>query len=348
MSDAANPNLAVLPDGTFGGSLQWLIDVLPHARDRQNDMFQNQYPSGGMPTEEREERNRLHEGYRCYFLSLAKLARMHFAQIRITAATRLGDLMQVRFEDEFRPLEDGTFRVLDPDGLNDCEQLVPEIASQLWYFRYRWISYINTDFLKIDPKPKVPQPGDEPKYLLAPKGAVYEIRGFGEMGCLPDLTGIKNLIQLIQKPGKTITWHELLGFVSYDSQSKQPIFEDEEMAKYYEKRRRLVEEIESSVGIDRTDSEETLKRHDAEWGPNLKKNKTGQRRESRDLNDPVPKKRSTIDQRLRKVYEKLRMGKTPMPILADHFKKCISSNCDGYTYDPPHPIPMWVTTLPEK
>jgi len=70
--------------------------------------------------------------------------------------------------------------------------------------------------------------------------------------------------------------------------------------------------------------------------------------EPRDLNSLVDRLRPKIRGQIKTVYEKLRTANPPMPLLADHFERFITSSADGFVYDPPAPVPCWQTETNPK
>jgi hypothetical protein len=170
------------------------------------------------------------------------------------------------------------------------------------------------------------------------------MKGFGEECYLPELCGIPNLAQLLQRPQQTVPWSELLTLpAAADPRSRQPALTREALDHIKTERRRYQSEIEEAENdVERADSEKRLAKLNAEAlkviGP----------RGPIDLNNPVKKYRANIHGRLKDLYAKLRSGPRPAEKLASRFESTISSNSNGYVYDPPPPAPSWRLTTSEK
>ncbi len=130
----------------------------------------------------------------------------------------------------------------------------------------------------------VPQgePGEE--WRLIPSGAMWEVRGCDDSGHLPDLAGVKNLVQLLRKPGQHVPWAELLALPdTVDRRGEQAALTPEAVAAIQSERRRLQNEVDGADNeVERADSEKRL----AELDTHIMKD-MGLGGKPRDLNDLI-------------------------------------------------------------
>jgi hypothetical protein len=128
------------------------------------------------------------------------------------------------------------------------------------------------------------------------------------------------------------------GFLLTGKRTTQPIFDKDGQKNYKETLARLMDEVEEAEDeIEKADSQRRLDELKSEI-----RRTTGIRGKPRDLNSIVNRMRPMIWDRLNTIIRRLRSSTPPLNRVAEHFEKCISSNANGFIYDPPPATPSWL------
>jgi len=185
----------------------------------------------------------------------------------------------------------------------------------------------------------------EAKFVFAPDGDGYYIRGFGEQGHVRKLKGLDIIYQLIQTPGRLTSMYQLDGSdkvdrLGYDAYSRQPTVDREAQGAIWDSLRQSKRDLERAKAENNT-VEATHCQEEIDKLTRTLKTSIGIAGVPRDLNNPINKLRPKLSGALNRAYDALKAA--AMPQLAEHFDRNISSESGAFVYKPAGLASGWTT-----
>jgi hypothetical protein len=182
------------------------------------------------------------------------------------------------------------------------------------------------------------------RFVFAPSGNGYDLRGFGEAGHLSNLKGLHVVYQLIQTPGGAVSMLDLAGAddrLRADRRTRQDVLDPDAKRDIVEELNDLHADLERARARNNTVEADLAEKAIEQLTQHLLQ-AAGLGGKSRDLNNPFDQLRPRIHGQLKTVYQAMRDSNPPMSRLAEHFESSITSEGGStFVYRPARTRPPW-------